>query len=192
MRAFGAAPVTVNEVEALYELFKRVSNSLVKDGLIHKEEFCLALFKSQRENLFANRVRPRTRLPACAAGPRPHDARGCAAHGLRLQPRVSGCALARAAACAARRMRRALKPARRIRVPARLRRARQVFEIFDEKQNDVIEFGEFVHALSVFHPKAPLHEKAECARCQLSALRLPRVALRCLVHNAPERVSRRR
>jgi serine/threonine-protein phosphatase 2B regulatory subunit len=40
-----------------------------------------------------------------------------------------------------------------------------VFEIFDEKQNDVIEFGEFVHALSVFHPKAPLHEKAECARC---------------------------
>jgi len=28
----------------------------------------------------------------------------------------------------------------------------------------VIEFGEFVHALSVFHPKAPLAEKAECAR----------------------------
>ena len=35
--------------------------------------------------------------------------------------------------------------------------------MFDEKKNNVIEFGEFVHALSVFHPKAPLAEKAECA-----------------------------
>ena len=38
----------------------------------------------------------------------------------------------------------------------------QVFEIFDKKKNNVIEFGEFVQALSVFHPKAPLAEKAEC------------------------------
>jgi hypothetical protein len=47
-----------------------------------------------------------------------------------------------------------------------------VFEIFDEKQNNVIEFGEFVHALSVFHPKAPLAEKAECTlppRCAARA-----------------------
>lgn len=39
----------------------------------------------------------------------------------------------------------------------------QVFEIFDTKQNSVIEFGEFVRSLSAFHPNAPLREKADCA-----------------------------
>ena len=66
----------------------------MQDGLIHKTEFCLALFNNaDHDSLFANRV----------------------------------------------------------------------FEIFDKKKNNVIEFGEFVQALSVFHPKAPLAEKAECA-----------------------------
>jgi hypothetical protein len=66
-----------------------------QDGLIHKDEFALALFKLQgRENLFTDRV----------------------------------------------------------------------FKTFDSKRNDVIDFEEFVRALSVFHPKAPLEEKAECAR----------------------------
>ncbi len=135
--------VTVNEVEALYELFKRVSNSLVEDGLIHKEEFCLALFNNaNRENLFANRVRA-ARHCAVRARSSWHAAR----MGLK-KPCCGGAVSPRP---------------RRASVLTRPRTRGQVFEIFDEKKNNVIEFGEFVHALSVFHPKAPLAEKAECA-----------------------------
>ncbi|KAJ6994713.1 calcineurin B-like protein 10 isoform X1 [Populus alba x Populus x berolinensis] len=119
---------TVNEVEALYELYKKLSNSIIKDGLIHKEELQLALFQAPHgENLFLDR---KSRVDICRSQ----------ITDLRFQ-----------------------KEKRIYDTKYEICIWRMLFDLFDEKRNGVIEFEEFVRALNVFHPYAPMEEKTDFA-----------------------------
>lgn len=38
----------------------------------------------------------------------------------------------------------------------------QIFDLFDVKRKGVIDFGDFVRSLNVFHPNAPEEDKIDC------------------------------
>ena len=38
----------------------------------------------------------------------------------------------------------------------------QLFDLFDAKKKGVIDFGDFVRSLNVFHPNAPKEDKINC------------------------------
>lgn len=38
----------------------------------------------------------------------------------------------------------------------------QIFDLFDLKQRGVIDFGDFVRALNVFHPNVSQEDKIDC------------------------------
>ena len=38
----------------------------------------------------------------------------------------------------------------------------QIFDLFDAKKKGVIDFGDFVRALSVFHPNVSQEDKMDC------------------------------
>ena len=40
--------------------------------------------------------------------------------------------------------------------------ANRIFDLFDVKKRGVIDFGDFVRALNVFHPNIPMEEKIDC------------------------------
>ena len=47
----------------------------------------------------------------------------------------------------------------------------QIFDLFDVKQRGVIDFGDFVRALNVFHPSISQEDKIDCKLLAFSGFR---------------------
>lgn len=57
-----------------------------------------------------------------------------------------------------------------------IKRTLQIFDLFDVKKRGVIDFGDFVRALNVFHPSIPMEEKIDCkllSYCFILAILMP-------------------
>ncbi|KAG5523790.1 hypothetical protein RHGRI_030697 [Rhododendron griersonianum] len=126
---FSILLVSVSEVEALFELFKSISSSVIDDGLINKEEFQLALFKNRKkENLFANRLYSLSSFFSCI-----YVGKMVGIFYFENQVLVLKVETFRM----------------------------QIFDLFDVKRKGVIDFGDFVRSLNVFHPNAPEEDKID-------------------------------
>ncbi|CAN1168747.1 Calcineurin B-like protein 9 [Linum perenne] len=123
----GNSPFTVNEVEALFELFKKVSCSIIDDGLIHKGLNLDSLgqpFGVLRRNFVTGLVLFISKVNVVLEELHLALLRTPVGKNLFLD---------------------------------------RVFDLFDEKQNGVIDFEEFVHSISVFHPGASIEDKINFA-----------------------------
>ncbi|RVX17433.1 Calcineurin B-like protein 10 [Vitis vinifera] len=122
----GETQFTVNEVEALYELFKKLSSSIIDDGLIHKGNANEEIIEIERGNLVLYKLWKQV-IVFCSIVTRRAPI-STSQVSMWPEPFLD-----------------------------------RVFYLFDERKNGAIEFDEFVRALSVFHPYAPMEDKIDFA-----------------------------